>query len=403
MMKKYAAALLTVCLLLVSACGSAGEEPRQEETTLPQQTTGTSAPESSSQIPESSEELETGEANGGQEETQPSAPEDMVQRDPETKDDISQILLEAMEDLREQAEFDIAGMTWEFGAENDLKNIYYAILSDHGELKYTYDMEVSISGDTAVCTFSYMPYMTGAYDDGVPEGTGTIGSLYDARALAQGMTDGTERMPVAITNPSLLIDDIQRALAQAGYGWIVYNLSEDGTELTAEAPVGKSMDECVSAIRESFRLCDEIVSERVTGSMTEEEKIKALYDYIAGNVAYDFRYYSDRENMPYESTVAIGALRDHLAICGGYAQAFEMLLDSIGVENYTVSGIYRNEYHMWNYVVLDGVGYYCDPTSDRGGMSNHFMLTVEQLTADGDYSWDHEFLQKISGAADRPE
>ena len=137
--------------------------------------------------------------------------------------------------------------------------------------------------------------------------------------------------------------------------------------------------------------------------MTEEEKIKALYDYIAGNVAYDFRYYSDRENMPYESTVAIGALRDHLAICGGYAQAFEMLLDSIGVENYTVSGIYRNEYHMWNYVVLDGVGYYCDPTSDRGGMSNHFMLTVEQLTADGDYSWDHEFLQKISGAADRPE
>ena len=111
MMKKYAAALLTVCLLLVSACGSAGEEPRQEETTLPQQTTGTSAPESSSQIPESSEELETGEADGGQEETQPSAPEDMVQRDPETKDDISQILLEAMEDLREQAEFDIAGMT----------------------------------------------------------------------------------------------------------------------------------------------------------------------------------------------------------------------------------------------------------------------------------------------------
>lgn len=52
---------------------------------------------------------------------------------------------------------------------------------------------------------------------------------------------------------------------------------------------------------------------------------------------------------------------------------------------------------MWNYVVLDGVGYYCDPTADRGGMSNHFMLTADELTALGGYSWDHEFLERIAG------
>ena len=45
---------------------------------------------------------------------------------------------------------------------------------------------------------------------------------------------------------------------------------------------------------------------------------------------------------------------------------------------------------MWNYVVLDGVGYYCDPTADRGGISNHFMLTEEELTVHGGYTWNPE-------------
>ena len=85
-----------------------------------------------------------------------------------------------------------------------------------------------------------------------------------------------------------------------------------------------------------------------------------------------------------------------LAICGGYAQAFQMLLDRAGIENYTVSGVSSGEYHMWNYVLFDGKWYYCDPTADRGGMENHFMLTAEELNAVGTYSWDETFLEKIT-------
>jgi len=131
--------------------------------------------------------------------------------------------------------------------------------------------------------------------------------------------------------------------------------------------------------------------------MTQPEKASAIYDYIVNNVAYDFRYYSDPSSMPFESTVAIGALKDGLAICGGYAQAFETLLNMSGIENYTVSGISKGEYHMWNYIVVDGIGYYCDPTADRGGMRNHFMLSAGDLNALGDYSWNQEFLSRISG------
>lgn len=68
-----------------------------------------------------------------------------------------------------------------------------------------------------------------------------------------------------------------------------------------------------------------------------------------------------------------------------------------GIENYTVAGVSNREYHMWNYVVLDGVGYYCDPTADRGGMRRHFMLSEKELNELGGYTWNAAFLAKISG------
>ena len=52
------------------------------------------------------------------------------------------------------------------------------------------------------------------------------------------MIDGTERLSIAITDPTLSIADLQRALMQAGYGWFSFTLSRGGMSrhfmLTAE-------------------------------------------------------------------------------------------------------------------------------------------------------------------------
>ena len=155
------------------------------------------------------------------------------------------------------------------------------------------------------------------------------------------------------------------------------------------------MAQCREAISESFRLAQEALSGLLTEGMTQREKAQSAYDWLVGGVAYDFRYYSGKNDMPFTSTVALGALRDKLAICGGYAHALETLLDLCGIENYTVSGVSHGEYHAWNYVVLDGEGYYCDPTADRGGMSGHFLLTAEELTQLGGYQLDDAFCRAL--------
>lgn len=209
------------------------------------------------------------------------------------------------------------------------------------------------------------------------------------------MNNGTAELSIAITDASLEVEDLQRALGQAGYGWICYTLSQDGTKILASAPVGMTLTDCAQAINDSFALGATILGEILTEQMSVSEKIEAIYSYITGNVAYDFRYYSDRNALPYESTVALGTLRDNLAICGGYAHALEMLLDMAGIENYTVSGISGGEYHAFNYIIVDGAGYYCDPTADRGGMKTHFMKTEAELNASGTYSWQADFYPKL--------
>lgn len=384
-MKRMGSGILVgvCCLLCLTACfrGPAGPEEGpetsvewEEETLLPSQSPA-------------AEESPTGE---GSEKEPPES-----EAAPLTDQEIGRRYEEAMAALEEEILLDVSGREWKFGMENDLRNIYYSVLGRRPELKYTYDMTVEGTDGEVRCSFHYMPYSTGAYAGALPAGSLSVGSLHDADVMAQSMTDGTERLSVAITDPELEVDDIQRAVGQAGYGWLAVSLSRDGTQFVATPVSGMTLSECAAQIEESFALAGELLEELVTGEMTQKEKLEAVYGYITEKVSYDFRYYSGKNDMPHASTVALGALRDNLAVCGGYAHALETMLDMCGIENYTVSGTCKGEYHAWNYVVLDGEGYYCDPTADRHGMRGHFLLTREELEEKGGYDWDGEFYPRL--------
>lgn len=93
-------------------------------------------------------------------------------------------------------------------------------------------------------------------------------------------------------------------------------------------------------------LAEQVFLETVAAGMSQAEQAEALYTYLTQNVDYDFRYYSHPGEMPYESTTAYGALHNNLAICGGYAQAFQTLLEKAGIPCITVSGKAGGETHV---------------------------------------------------------
>ena len=106
---------------------------------------------------------------------------------------------------------------------------------------------------------------------------------------------------------------------------------------------------------------------RVKVDLDEDDgRLEYDVEWEIGTVDYDRRYYTDPAQLPLESQTAVGALRDHLAICGGYSLALQLLYEKAGIPCYTVSGTFGSENHMWNLALLDGEWLWFDATTDRG-------------------------------------
>lgn len=310
-------------------------------------------------------------------------------------DEMKEQLLDAMTAAEQPPDFDVRMLQDANNLEIDVRNLYYAILSEQPALKYAYDLQIVKTGDMILrCTFSYMPYRTGAY----PSGFSGI-AVSDLPALIQVATAHIglgEDTPIRITDPALTVDDMNNALQQVGGSYVLCQLNRDGTAITYKPLDEFTYTDSLSRLQQIEALANSIVQNQTDSAMTAYEKAETLYIYLTENVKYDHRYYSEPQNMPYDSQTAYGAFENHLSICSGYAQALQILFEKAGIPCYTVSGSMGGEYHMWNIAYLNGAWKYFDATSDRGRADywfNCFNVSAEQLTR---YVWDRRFITLLT-------
>ncbi len=114
-----------------------------------------------------------------------------------------------------------------------------------------------------------------------------------------------------------------------------------------------------------------IVGQIITSSMSDYECVKAIHDYLVKNVNYDYDGLNSGavNSATHKSHSAEGALCDNLAVCDGYAKAFELLCAQVGIETYMMYGEAGNatdgwESHAWNVVKVAGYWYQIDCTWD---------------------------------------
>ena len=127
---------------------------------------------------------------------------------------------------------------------------------------------------------------------------------------------------------------------------------------------------------------NEILEKTITSKMNNEEKIKAIHDYIINNTKYD-KNRSDNKVNQYYSDTAYGALIENYAICGGYSDSMKLFLDKLGIVNYKIS----SENHIWNLVNLNGSWYHLDLTWDDPVTNtgedvleyDYFLISTEEL------------------------
>ncbi len=138
----------------------------------------------------------------------------------------------------------------------------------------------------------------------------------------------------------------------------------------------------------------------VNSEASDFEKELFLHDAIAESVTYD-KGWENAHN-------AYGALVEGHAVCDGYAEAFQCLLQRVGIQSFIVTGNSFNpstssyEGHAWNYVRLGGKYYHVDLTwDDQEEYTFHAYLNVtdEYISADHEINDTHYDLPVCNSIA----
>jgi len=138
---------------------------------------------------------------------------------------------------------------------------------------------------------------------------------------------------------------------------------------------------------------------------TDTEKAKAIYDWIADNIAYDtVSFFSG--NISYTGDISEITYQTRKSVCQGYSELFKRMCDFAGLECQVISGFAKGygynpgdkiegkSNHAWNAVKIDGQWQLIDSTWGAGHLNNknlfvkkynkHYFLTPPEY-----FIYDH--------------
>ena len=107
----------------------------------------------------------------------------------------------------------------------------------------------------------------------------------------------------------------------------------------------------------------EIVASHTNSSMSRDEKLHALYNYVRDNYKYLKRGLVSKEQTNWEPAYALEFFQTKMGNCFSYAAAYCLLARQVGVPAYTVVGklkISTVQDHGWVEMILDGTTYLFD-------------------------------------------
>ena len=164
------------------------------------------------------------------------------------------------------------------------------------------------------------------------------------------------------------------------YG-LTWEKQKDGTMLGKISTVTISGNEawtgaknCVEEFQNKVKDAVDCISEGFTEDMSDARKMKQIHDYICAKCVYQEGTYAHS---------AYGTFYNGKVVCEGYAKAFKILCNRMGLTCVLGSGIVHKSTsdgaHMWNYVLLDGGWYMVDATWDDGNkLSNRYLFAGAQ-------------------------
>ncbi len=243
----------------------------------------------------------------------------------------------------------------------DCKNLLaYLILSN--KMEYTFDSTIS-------------------YDDAMKDG-----GLYDMFREAASCDNIPELYWGAIHKAVVNIDGngIGSKITVSFTGY-------DGQKDDALAKLNKDYFDKTQAAVQNL-----IDTGKITKSMTQADKARAIYKWIAFNVSY-----KDVDGTQLDQT-GYAAIAKGYAVCTGYTALYNLMCRYVGITE--IEGVvgHVDEAHMWTAQVLDGKQVMTDSmvgASDDGETYNdgYFGCSAKEFKSAG-YVWDTDDYSKWSTA-----
>lgn len=115
---------------------------------------------------------------------------------------------------------------------------------------------------------------------------------------------------------------------------------------------------------------DAILKKIIKPKMTEEQKVKAIHDFVVKHITYDIKYQSSNSFEKVIETIDKGR-----GVCGDYTMLFKRLC-----ERASIPCVYESSYtmvHAWNAVYLNGKWLFVDTTwddDDSGKIKYNYYL-----------------------------
>ena len=135
----------------------------------------------------------------------------------------------------------------------------------------------------------------------------------------------------------------------------------------------------------------EIVSEVITEDMNEEDKIKALSEYIVSHMEYDhdlpnvkYRYSSEKIRKGWGECLYYSVMEES-GVCQGYTMYAQNLFIEAGIKTFKINGVD----HTWNLIQIDDDYYIVDLTNVDG------IVDEENSSSFDDYNLDSYYLVPI--------
>ena len=146
---------------------------------------------------------------------------------------------------------------------------------------------------------------------------------------------------------------------------------------------------------------DEILAETIAPGMSQVEMALSLHDYLVLHCAYDWYVANNQGEPSYNVYTAYGALMEGNAVCQGYAMAYNLLLNMVGIKtDYVTSVIPDQGRHGWSLVEIGETWYHVDvtwddPTFDFSGYSHdlpglcdhsYFLVSTAKMADHGEFT-----------------